>query len=162
LIQCGSIVEEDRELLKDIDNWDFTKIINTKSFIPQLGPSIQWTDAWANTDKEIKKKEKENAIIKLRLNTGADQIVNVNVETQISSIQYSMIYMPVYYYTYSFEEKNYKFFINGQNGERTGQRPFGLGTLGKGIDQITNFTKSIFNRPNPKLLEEWKRLNKKN
>jgi len=100
--------------------------------------------------------------MKLRQNTGGEGIHGAKVETIVSSIQYSILYMPIYYYGYTYEGKDYKFFINGQNGHRHGTRPYGLGKLGKGIDQLTSLTKSILNKPSKKTVQEWKDLNNNN
>jgi len=162
IIGCGSIVEEDRELLKEIADWDLTKTVLTRSHIPQLGPSLQWNEVWDKIYPTIIEKEKENKEVKLRQYSGAEKVNKIKIETEIVSLQYYVLYMPVYYYCYTVEGKKYKFFINGQNGHRCGQRPFGIGKIGQGIiDNITGLTKSIINRPNPKRIEDWKTLNEK-
>jgi len=164
ILICASIVDEDVKLLHGIGTWDTTKVQISPSYQNQIGPSRDWATCWKRAQNRIEEENRSRARKQLQKENGADEVDNVSTTVFVSSLQYRLVYFPVYYYGYSYEKKEYKFFINGQNGMRTGERPYGLGMLGRGIDAIgsyvTGLIGSITSTPtaNKQTVDEWKKL----
>jgi len=135
--------------------------MHTQSVIPQLGPNLPYYDVWPKTFESVLAFERENANNKLKQNTGADLVDNIHVDTVLINLGYYLMYMPVYFFGYEFEGKVYKYFINGQTGDGYGERPYGLGSLGRGLKKIGDFTKNLIHDiKNKKVVDEWKDLQK--
>jgi len=164
MLVCASVVNEDVRLLSAIDNWDLSQVVCTLSYQNQLGPAKDWKECWMKALQQIKLQEKVKAGSHLLSSNGADTVDNVHVDVEITQFQYQLVYFPVYYYGYTFSGQEYKFFINGQNGARNGERPYGLGMIGRGIDAVKDALVSGITSlrggvvADKKTIEEWKEL----
>jgi len=164
ILICASIVDEDAKLLSSISNWDTSKVQISPSYQNQLGPSKDWNHCWKNALSQIQEENRIRAKSQLKKENSADEIDNFNYTVTVTHLQYRLLYFPVYYYGYTYDKKEYKFFINGQNGTRTGQRPWGLGMLGRGFDalagSVTQLVSSWFSpvSAEQKTVDEWKQL----
>jgi len=168
LLVCASIVDEDARLLAAVGNWDLSQVVSTLSYQNMLGPSKDWRTCWGKAHDTIVDRETEKATEHLINDNCADTTANVKVSIQVCHLQYELIYFPVYYYGYTFEGKEYKFFMNGQTGVHSGERPYGLGVVGRGINTVTGAVTDLIStgvsalRGGPvadrKTIEEWKKL----
>jgi hypothetical protein len=160
---CASVVNADRKLIKEIEPFALEKVVSTPSYQSQLGPSIDWQSAWNDVLPKIKQEQKEKATLALKRENGADEVERVSVDLMINNLAYKLVYFPVYYYGYSFEGVEYKFFINGQTGSRKGERPYGFGAVGRLANKIGSGIVGLFSteplpQADPKDIEEWKQM----
>jgi len=160
LLVCASIVDDDVKLLNSIGSWDTSKIQMSPSYQNQLGPSRDWNQCWKKALNVIEDDNRSRARKQLLKESGADEVENVATTVTVTHLQYRLVHFPVYYYGYTYDKKEYKFFINGQNGQKTGERPYGLGSIGRGIDAVGSFVTGLFSSvtANKKTVDEWKKL----
>jgi len=163
LLICASVVAADRKLIKDIEPFALEKVVSTPSYQSQLGPSIDWQSAWNDVLPRIKTEQLEKATQALKRENGADEVERVSVDLIVNHLAYKLVYFPVYYYGYSFENVEYKFFINGQTGNRKGERPYGFGAVGRLANKIGTGIAGLFTgekqpQADPKDIEEWKQI----
>ena len=52
-----------------------------------------------------------------------DSVENFECYTVFSNVRYSYVYVPVYKGSYKYKDKNYTYYVNGQNGTITGKSP---------------------------------------
>ncbi len=50
----------------------------------------------------------------------------------------TLVYMPMYVGTYSYDETHYAVVIHGATGEVQGERPYGSGVLGRTVDWVAS------------------------
>ncbi|ARC83345.1 putative zinc finger domain protein, LSD1 subclass [Clostridium argentinense CDC 2741] len=53
----------------------------------------------------------------------ADEVRNVNIKTSFEDVKFKHILLPIWISSYSFKNKVYKYYINGQTGEIQGETP---------------------------------------
>jgi len=152
--------------LKSIEPWAVEKLVTTPSYQSQLGPSIDWESAWNLIIPSVHSQEESSARHKMKSENGADEVERFSFATSVQRLSYRLVYFPVYYYGYHYTDKEYKFFINGQSGSRIGERPYGIGVVGRAFDKIADSISSIFSghpshpQASPETIAEWKEIQK--
>ena len=72
--------------------------------------------------------------IKSDLNRKYSEIQSFKCNTIFSNVRYQYLYVPIYKGSYSYRNKDYTFFINGESGKVVGQAPISVWkTLGKAL-----------------------------
>ena len=78
-------------------------VVSTAQFQQTLGPSIDFNHAWKKQWKNLQANQKMKCRQKLKRETGADEVDQITVTTSLTSLQYRLVYMPVYYYGYTYK-----------------------------------------------------------
>jgi len=136
-----------KSLVHKFETWDFSK---TQTAVNVQGePAWEWNKVWQ--DRGVKKviaKERKECTTMLREGTSHQgHVENISCQTTIGQIQYRVIYVPIIEGTYNYAGKAFQVYVHGQTGEVVGSRPYGLGTLSKGLTAITGTFKKDVDQP---------------
>jgi len=141
---CASLQPELRKLGDEITDW------NPDAAIPGINPvatpeALPFGTAWKcrQVESKVFNKEKEKMVeILEKENYVMIQVVNSNIK--YSNFMRSLIYLPVYCYSYSHNNSNYQVLISAQTGTVSGQRPF---ALGKAVNLLGNLKSWFVSNP---------------
>ena len=86
-----------------------------------IGTDFSVQQSYANLNKEISSKEQNNILSKLR--SRYDDVEYFNASTEISDIMCGYLYVPVWVNHYTYNNKNYHCYVNGQTGKVYGKTP---------------------------------------
>jgi Zn finger protein HypA/HybF involved in hydrogenase expression len=91
--------------------------------------SVERDQALAVCQQEFYRREKQNIAAFLPGDTHS----NVEASTTFSHVNSDLILLPVYLLTYRYQDKLYRFLLNGQTGKMEGDKPVSWGRIGTAI-----------------------------
>lgn len=123
LLQQGT-TSVDQMTLKNIGHWDLTKLVGynpsyLSGFITEKY-KIDIQKAFEKAKEQIKNEEK----ISVNRDIGGNVQKITAMHTEYDNVEFSHILLPFYISSFIYGNKSYKFFINGQTGTITGDRPY--------------------------------------
>eukprot|EP01100_Stratorugosa_tubuloviscum_P012860 TRINITY_DN622_c0_g3_i2.p1 TRINITY_DN622_c0_g3~~TRINITY_DN622_c0_g3_i2.p1 ORF type:complete len:545 (+),score=192.56 TRINITY_DN622_c0_g3_i2:46-1635(+) len=133
----GCVSREFLPLFSEINDWIFDKAVNCNNYMNCLSPHVDWNTSFLYQDnkkpicpiKFINDNEYEKSRSGILANTSATKCNNLQLNSRVAYFSYRLIYLPMYYRCFTFDNKKYHFFVNGQTGLATGTRPYGLSGL---------------------------------
>eukprot|EP01137_Pigoraptor_chileana_P000664 Opistho-2@37176 len=96
-----------------------------------------WRGAWASASNDLMARERAECATRVRSEYCADR-VDICSETNFTATTFRVVYMPVWVGSIRHGGKDYPLVVNGMCGMVTGDRPFGAGTLGRGLEAISD------------------------
>lgn len=85
--------------------------------------SVGLKDAWEKAKTLIHDRLKSNVENKIVQEHHADQVSQLQMNTQFSQITYKYLLLPVWISSFTYKEKTYHFMVNGQTGQVGGKTP---------------------------------------
>jgi len=101
---------------------------------------------WLDLGEATVKKEERlrvETLLSREYGVPASNIIDLQVDTQFSQINKELIYVPIYCGSYTYQNSVYLWVMDGRTGETRGERPYGLGVVGRVGQSIYS---SIFSR----------------
>jgi ribosomal protein S27E len=128
VLVCASKGVE-RSLVEAIEPWNMK---DRQAYSPQflagweaerykIDEEMAWKDRGRDRVYEMEKSACES---KLRREYKADRVQGLTVDVRYSGLSSKHMLLPCYISAYSYQDKDYKFMINGQTGEVQGERPY--------------------------------------
>jgi hypothetical protein len=130
-----------RNLVEAIEPWDMAKG-ESYSGAALRGWEVERyafdeQEAWRTHGKErVEKKERSAAKRELAKRYKAQEVKDLKVDVRYRDLRSEHLLLPVFISAYAYQEKTYRFLINGQTGEVQGERPWSapkLAALAAGI-----------------------------
>jgi len=124
------------ELINAISDWKINRAnsfqpVPCEGLIPVVNKYSSSSSCWTKAFDEIKKKEKQECLEKLKKDEKVDNIQGFQAKVDSSNLNQKLLYFPVYVSSYQYEGKTYPFVVSGQSGSVQAQRPYGLGKVGE-------------------------------
>jgi len=113
----------DDKLIRKIEPFDLNELVQYQAdflagFMAEKY-SIGLKEGWAKAQKEMDKQ----LYSEIRSHISADEVRRLNVNTVYRNIKFKHILLPVWISAYQFNNKVYKFLVNGQTGKVHGEAP---------------------------------------
>ena len=113
-----------------LESWDLTRLepyqpeylagFRAEAYTIELEPAFQ--EARAVMDRQI--------LRDIKFDIGGDRQRVDDVRTRVSDITFKHILVPVWLAAYKYRGKSYRFVVNGQSGQVTGERPWSAWKIG--------------------------------
>ncbi|WP_020561336.1 hypothetical protein [Thiofilum flexile] len=113
-----------RAVLDQIEPWDLDNLVSyQEAYLSGFSSELYQIDVDEGFDeaKQIMNQRIEAAI---RRDIGGDQQMIQQVQTQYSQTTFKHLLLPVWSAAFRYNEKVYRFVINGRNGKTKGERPY--------------------------------------
>ena len=113
-----------------LESWDLTRLepyqpeylagFRAEAYTIELEPAFQ--EARAVMDRQI--------LRDIKFDIGGDRQRVDDVRTRVSDITFKHILVPVWLAAYKYRGRSYRFVVNGQSGQVTGERPWSAWKIG--------------------------------
>lgn len=113
----------DENIMKKLEPFNLDELVNYKpeflsGFMAERY-SIGLDEGWQNAKYQIDPSIHSGVIRDI----GADEVRNLNINTNYFNIKYKHILLPVWISSYTYKDKVFRYMINGQTGEVQGNAP---------------------------------------
>lgn len=114
-----------------------------------MDPPLDWDQCWSQWKNlpQLRSDEERAAREKLMNQENVTDLIDLKFHIEYSTNP-RLVYLPVYLSSFTFENGTYMFAVNGQTGQVSADRPYGLGQLGElwrfGFDFASYLLDSIF------------------
>ncbi len=117
----------DRGLLSQIQPFDTAHNVEYKpEYVAGFAAerySLGLKDAWEKARELIRTRLRSNVEQKIRRETQADHVSQLQMDTSFSGITYKYLLLPVWISSFTYQGKVYQFMVNGQTGRVGGRTP---------------------------------------
>eukprot|EP01117_Protostelium_nocturnum_P018785 TRINITY_DN7923_c0_g4_i1.p1 TRINITY_DN7923_c0_g4~~TRINITY_DN7923_c0_g4_i1.p1 ORF type:complete len:547 (-),score=178.46 TRINITY_DN7923_c0_g4_i1:16-1656(-) len=133
-----------------IDNGFLSSLLGSDSdplaskMVPKMGRTLSSDQGFQKTFGTLQARVETECRDKILTETPAETIVDFHQNLSFLGITKSLVYLPAYFLTYTFEGSEYNCVINAQTGSIRGDRPWGLGKIGSLGRSGFDYLESIF------------------
>ncbi|KAL6063579.1 hypothetical protein QOT17_011458 [Balamuthia mandrillaris] len=120
-----------RKMLKKIGNWKLSEVQAGATDMKYMEHGVMsWQSVWQRfLEKNVLASEKNACASKLRSDYRTNLVRGMQTKTTFTSINYNIIYLPIYEGVCTYNNNRYRFVVNAQTGKVEGEHPFGFGAV---------------------------------
>jgi len=135
---CAVAGKEEAAIITQLGPWALDRLQvapSSASILVALSAESLWPACLAMIEND----ERSEAESYLKRQFSADAVDHVNIQVQLeqgAAPEARPVHLPIYWAPYQHDGRAFPLFVNGQTGSRDGERPFGLGVVGKAVDAV--------------------------